>query len=255
MGLKRTLVNRIFHYNSGLNHKNFYNVDCVAVFPEIGVCFNRIKKAGNTSVCAYLADICGYGDFSSSTALKKRLLKPADMSFREHWDMRSYRTLVVVRDPYVRALSAFLDKVAPGCQKQFFNYPGFGDPSPDGFERFLQRLKRSMGTANRHFWPQADLLFQPLERFSCVAHLETLTQDLGKFLASIGVDSSCRSFDRPHDLERLEPGKVTKSARFLDNYYRAGSLKLVQELYRKDFDLFGYSIDTGILKAPYDLTG
>jgi len=57
--LKKSISKKIF-LNKNINFKNFYNSDCVAIFPELRACFNRIKNIGNTSIFAYSSDICGY---------------------------------------------------------------------------------------------------------------------------------------------------------------------------------------------------
>ncbi len=45
-----------------IDFDNFFQNDTVAIFPELGVILNRIKKAGNTSLVAFLDDVaraCG----------------------------------------------------------------------------------------------------------------------------------------------------------------------------------------------------
>ncbi|MEP3277401.1 MAG: sulfotransferase family 2 domain-containing protein [Stappiaceae bacterium] len=242
--IKKSLSKRVLYFDKNYNYKNFYGTDCLAIFPELNVCFNRIKKSGNTSTCAYLSEICGYPVSETTPEMKDRIKTPYDLGIAELFKLRNFHSLVVVRDPYARALSTYLDKVAPGTNFLFAKCPGFGDRTAEGFLRFLKFLEVSGTKFDKHFWPQVDFLYQPADRFSCVAKLESLTTDLGVFFESIGVQSELRlSFDRPHPLEAAEPGKVTSAQKKLTQYYDVDCHRIVEEVYRADFDAFDYRIN------------
>ncbi|PVB62271.1 sulfotransferase family 2 domain-containing protein [Labrenzia sp. 011] len=240
--LKKVAAKKWFFYNKNYDVKNFFNHDNVAVFPEIRLCFNRIKKSGNSSVCAYLAEVCGYPDYDSPEALKEHLLRPEHLSFRQLASLKSYHSLVVVREPFERALSAFLDKIAHDTSERFRQYEGYHDVSADGFSRFLKHLDEKGQQVNRHFWPQTDLLYKPLEDFSLVAKLENLSEVLPPFLETV-----CgRTIDRdhlsaPHEMEAQKAGNVTKAKNKLKYFYREESISLVRKIYRKDFEKLEYS--------------
>ncbi|PVB62407.1 sulfotransferase family protein [Labrenzia sp. 011] len=238
--LKKAIAKKLILRND-INHKNFYNADCVAIFPEIRVCFNRIKKSGNTSVCAVFSEISGYPEAANTIEMKRRISTPHSLRLSELRDLRNYHSFLVTRDPYTRALSAFLDKVGSGKDALFQKVPGFGDESREGFAKFVDFLGSGGISFDRHFWPQTDLLYQPVHNFSYVAKLENLSHDLPDFLQKIGVSVPTHlQLDRPHNLEKSEPGKVTSAQSRLSRYYNDTLYRDVEKIYRADFDEFNY---------------
>ncbi|WP_417708124.1 sulfotransferase family protein [Roseibium aggregatum] len=245
--IKKTVSKNIILNNRSIKFKNFYDADCVAVFPEIKVCFNRIKKSGNTSVCAYLSEICRYNLENDTNTMKQQILRPQDLSILDLIKIRSYSSLVVARNPYTRALSAFLDKVAPGTNETLSQFVGHVTPTAEGFVYFLNQLVSKGMPADRHVWRQVDLLYQPIENFSFVAKLETLSTDLTVFFEQIGVHAQAsQSFEEPHAIERAEAGKITNAPRKLAQYYTRASVQLVEKIYKDDFQTFGYPFGINI---------
>ena len=238
--LKKAYVKRYILSNH-INRKNFFNSDCVAIFPEIGVIFNRIKKSGNTSILAYLSDVCGNDGSSNTGELKSQVSAVNTMTVSQLRTVLGYKSLVVVRDPYSRTLSAFLDKVAPGVSHLHSNVPGFGDSSANGFKLYLDFLLAGGVRRDRHFWPQVDLLFQPIQYFDCVARLEDLDRDLRSFLKERGVSQNrLANMRKPHVLEQAEQGKITNATRRLEKYYDDASRRVVRQVYQSDFDTLKY---------------
>jgi len=239
--LKRRLAEKVFLRKSDYHFRNYFNPDCVAIFPEIGLCFNRVKKSGNSSICGYLAQISGYPQFGTPAELKSFLLRPETASIGQLKQARSYHSLVVVRNPFERSLSAFLDKVGGDRSQRFTQYAGHGDKSAVGFLKFLKHLDAMPQPGNRHFWPQTDLLYQPLEVFSLVAKLESLSSDLPPFLEKVtGQTFSGDTFRQPHQVEQAKEGKVTRAGQKILEYYCAESEQLVRKIYKRDFEELGY---------------
>ena len=89
---------------------------------------------------------------------------------------------LAVRNPYHRAISGFLDKIAGGNDLVYQDYPCYGDSSPRAFESFLRHCAARDFFGNRHFFPQTRLLIQPVARFTQVARLETIETDVDAFL-------------------------------------------------------------------------
>lgn len=174
--------------------------------------------------------------------MKSRIKKPRDLSLSELRQLEDYHSLAVVRDPYARTLSVFLDKVAPGTNEIFAKCPGFGDATPSGFKLFLSYLENEGTRFDRHFWPQVDLLYQPIDKFSFIGKLETLSDDLSRFLKRIQLNSFEKDrFAKPHVLEESEPGKITKAKGNLSIFYDNAAERKVEAIYLQDFKSFGYS--------------
>ncbi|PQO23095.1 hypothetical protein C2I36_09505 [Rhodobacteraceae bacterium WD3A24] len=225
---------------------NKYDFDIVfhgshlAVFPDLQLCFNRIKKSGNTTVSAFLSDLSNRFTTESKHGFKKILVKPKSMSLAQLELLPSFYSLVVVRNPYSRALSAFLEKVAPGRSSKYHYCAGFGNSTSDGFYEFLTFLDNGGLWRDRHFWPQVNLLYQPIENFSRVARLEQLVDDMRIVLSDIGQDPMhAEVLARPHQVEAGK-SKITSASTKLSEFYTAGSAALVRKLYAQDFQRFRY---------------
>lgn len=247
------LRNRVVFRGMRFNYNNVNHGDAVAVFPELRLVFNRVKKAGNSSVTAFLWDLAAEerGEKAQSIrAAKKSALSPRRASWLEAVEMRDYTYLTVVRNPYDRALSAFLQKVAKGesghdsRKRRFRVVPGWGDTSPKGFANFVDFLADGGLKHDRHWWPQVDLLIMPAERFDVIGRLETLSDDMARLLTLIGRDpAKAELLKKPHPLEAKQPNKITGATSKRAAYYTPALAEMVRRLYAADFETFGYPDD------------
>lgn len=245
--IRFALSKHLLFRESDYNLKNYFNHDCVVIFPELNLCFNRIKKAGNTSVCAYLAQVCGYPDFDSPHLLKENLIRPETASLKLLAKSRTYHSLVVVRNPFDRTLSAFLDKVGGDKSGRFSNYGGYRDDSARGFLEFLKHLDALPNRGNRHFWPQTELLYKPLNAYTLVAKLENLSQVLPPFLKDLTGQSFDGSiFEKPHKVEVEKEGKIKMANEKLRQYYIDESINLVKKIFKNDFESLDYPDELSI---------
>jgi hypothetical protein len=216
--------------------ENFFDYDNVAIYPEINLILQRLKKSGNTSLVLFFNEICdGRQYFTTHDAKRaRRLYNTNPVSLAQ---LSSYNSLLVVRDPQTRILSAFLDKVASGKYPGAQSIPGYSDPSQRGFEVFLDYLDDSCITKNRHFWPQSKLLYQPVESFTFAAKLETIYSDLSYILPKLGIETDlAKKMNTPHPLESKENGKITNSARRKDLISTRASNK-IERLFCQDYEM------------------
>jgi hypothetical protein len=228
--------------DSNFHLENLYKH--VAIFPDSGLAYNRIKKCANTRIAAFFTDILSGETFDNSLAMKRGLVKPADLSYAELMRIRAYYSVVFVRNPYGRVLSVFLDKLAAGGQSRARTYgrcPGFGDNSREGFLAFLEYLDSGGLHDNLHWWPQSELLYQPPADFSFIGRLERTVPDMRQILAAIGQDPDLAvALDAPHALEAKRKQAVTAASSRVDDYYTDRGRDIVRQLYSADFDNFDY---------------
>ena len=237
---RRSILRATFQ-GRDIEYSNFFQNDNVAIFPELGIVFNRIKKSGNTSVVAFLNDIALGSAYAQSSEVK-RSRRLHEASFATLLRASTYHSLVVVRNPYRRALSGFLDKVSPGLDKMYSQFPGFGSPSSEGFADFLEYLLLTDYGNNRHFWPQTRLLFQPINGFDYIVRMENMVEDMKKVLVSINIDPQKASvLHKPHELELKEPRKITYSSE-KSYLFNKKSISTIEILYKEDF-----------LRIPYEI--
>lgn len=240
---------RVLFAGKGIDLENLEHA--AAVYPARRLIYNRIKKSGNTRIVAFLNDQFDGAGFESSRRLKAALVRPFDLPVRDLAALESFYSFTFVRNPYGRVLSAYLDKLAeprapkaprkPGRGPGYRAYPGYGENSPEGFARFLAFLDDGGLHADRHWWPQADLLYQPAERFSFIGRLERMVEDMGRVLADNGCDpAAARALDAPHPLEarRRQTRTVEREAAF----YTPRGREIVARLHARDFALFGYAV-------------
>ena len=154
-------------------------LDRVVFYPEHNIAFNRIAKSGNSSVILYLDEaIRGpsshQDDYKQAKRLAMRTGKSLIEMSRSKHDrscLKNIALFTVVRNPWSRTLSAFLDKIANGPQDKYGHIPGFGDNSPTGFAAFISFLANGGLHENHHWKPQSDALLLPASQFQSICRL------------------------------------------------------------------------------------
>lgn len=161
---------------------------------------------------------------------------------------------VVVRDPYDRILSAYLNKFAigPGCQ---------GDDMPDlwkRFSRFIVRYSRPEGVdaqiaywpsfsefvkfvcdlpleaMNEHWHPQTELAMRKLINYDYVIQFEKINHEWPKLANLLGFGL----LPSPESIYFLP----TFANSYVDKYYTDELRELIANKFITDFNSFGYSM-------------
>lgn len=177
---------------------------------------SRFRKDG-ISVFRQLAD-----PHSSDDCLKRKGLRLGDGD----------RRLVIscARNPYTRALSAYLDKA---CDAQAAYFPELRGSRPDTFEAFLELLSRTRATAlDPHFCPQRINLWLPQVAYDAIFYLENAGALQRSLCFTLG-DFELATF-APHSRSAQQK---------LRAHYTPRAIELVQQIYAADFDWLGYSRD------------
>jgi len=228
------------------------NIDRVVFYTEHKIAFNRIAKSGNSSVILYLDEaIRGTNSHADNYKQAKRAamdtgkdLIAMSRSKRDRASLKEFSFFTVVRNPWTRTLSAFLDKIANGPHDKYGAIPGFGDNSKAGFEAFIAFLSNGGLQANHHWKPQNDALLLPASHFQTICRLENLSDELPLALANTGLTlPDPERLQQPHRIESQQHSKLTRASSKLQRYYSASSIKAVADLYSADFKLGNYSLD------------
>ena len=235
------------------------NIDRVVFYTDHKIAFNRIAKSGNSSVILYLDEaIHGTNNYSADYKLAKRsamgtgkTLLEMSASSLDRASLREFSFFTVVRNPWTRTLSAFLDKIANGPHDKYGTIPGFGDNSKTGFEAFIAFLGNGGLHANHHWKPQNDALLLPASHFQTICRLEHLAEELPVALAQTGITlPSPDRLRQPHRIESNQHSKLTQAASKLLQYYSPSTIKAVADLYAADFNLGRYSTDPRSVGLP-----
>ena len=228
------------------------NLDRVVFYPEHNIAFNRIAKSGNSSVILYLDEaINGPNNHQDDYKQAKRRamgtgksLVEMSRSQKDRASLAEVSFFTVVRNPWTRTLSAFLDKIANGPQDKYGFIPGFGDNSQAGFEAFIAFLASGGLHANHHWKPQNDALLLPASQFKSICRLEHLSTELPNALAKSGLTlPSTEQLQQPHRIETNQQSKLTQASSKLSRYYSPTTIQAVADLYTPDFKLGSYSLD------------
>lgn len=225
------------------NLKNLTHKSNVAVFPELGIAFNRIKKSGNTTIGLFLIEVTNKIVLTNYAVAKEGLMSPQELPLSDIKKFPEYFSFVIVRDPYTRALSTFLQKLGKRQPEKYKTIPGSGNDSREGFLDYLRFLEEGGLYVDRHFWPQVDLLYQPVEQYSYVGKLESLVTDMRHILSLNKIEQVyADKLSSPHELEKDNKSRITSAKNSLEKYYTEEAKSIVSRLYSLDFKCFNYSL-------------
>lgn len=190
---------------------------------ELGFFCNRIPKAANSTVVTTLARM-KFGREIPSKEAKKIFKNPSELTRAEVAKLPFLVKVAVVRNPYTRTLSAYLDKIERRALR---------DNRETSFREFLYSLKAGKLYSNGHWAPQSSLLLLPPEDFDFIGKVESLSMDLPVIEEKI---QGTPPRERFKSFLRNATGANTK----LSCYYDAETADIVKLLYQDDFKLFNY---------------
>lgn len=188
--------------------------------------FNRVPKAANSSIVAALAS-GGCGDSKNMDVLKDDMTKPSQLSMAQVEDFKEFYKFTVVRNPYSRTLSAYLDLiVSRGYYKEL---------CLTSFQEFLEFLDGKGLHKNIHWAPQTSFLLLPVDTFNLIGRFEALDVAVEEIAKRTGIPiDMARSAYRPH---------ATDAKAKMAEYYSDDAIATVRRLYSEDFAKLGYPID------------
>lgn len=197
------------------------HIYCVPPFEFV---YFRVPKAANSTITAAL-------HMNLPAADRARKDKRAGQQFGRSgiWTMRQLErkfTFTFVRNPFVRVLSCYLDKVAEGNPK-FTSLLG-GDVID--FGAFLSKLEAGALRTNGHWAPQAELIPVAPEKLAFIGRVESIGTDLPAVLTRIFGN---RDYKMPPS-----PFRTTSADHKLSDYYGKAETARVRRLYTSDFALF-----------------
>ena len=149
----------------------------------------------------------------------------------------SFYRFSFVREPFERVLSGYLDKIV-GKEMQLVRLlEAHGLPSnyEPSFTEFLQRISTSdPARLDKHWRQQTALLFLPHISYDLIGRFETFEDDWRKVETAVSRSGGALGSaveDRSH---------ATSSRKRLHEYFGPVESDLVRQIYRDDFETFGY---------------
>ena len=206
----------------------------VAISHEHRFLYNRLPKNANSTVTALLH--AGIGGSGTVDASKHGFARPWKLSSTEVAALEGYYTFCIVRDPYARTLSAYLDKIVrkrrQAKRPQRWLKARFGTDVPS-FEQFCIYLDAVGLMDDNHWAPQLDGLVLRPEEFDHIGRFERL----GDEIATI----TTRIFGAPVTAVKRRGPPSTGAAEAREAHYTETATGIVKRLYAKDFEAFGYA--------------
>lgn len=240
---------------------------------ERGFVFAYVPKIACTNWKSLLRYMAGHEDWLDSRrahdkangGLRYLDLQGSDAALLDNPEIRKY---AMVRDPYSRTLSAYLNKVESRLPVQpeiesedhftkavreldRFRQEDLGaDAFPKiTFEVFLRWLQtgKSPFTKDEHWALQTTLLRQPGLQFDILGRFENITEDAPRILRAMGCD---RAFPSQHLVNFTPTDAQSKVAQ----YYTPATYALVDSIFVEDFEKFGYEHKKGPMTADTTTT-
>ncbi len=162
------------------------------------------------------------------------MLTPAELT-RRQWDeaLASYFVFTFCRNPFSRILSCYLDRIVDRDESYFVlkKRIGFAGDRQPTFPEFLEMLgEEGVLDLDTHWKPQHRNIALDYYDYSFIGHFEDLATEFPNLLRWL--------YGRKARLGEVRQG--TAAASQLADHYDDHATRLVRDLYRKDFELFGY---------------
>lgn len=143
-------------------------------------------------------------------------------------DYKDYFKFAIVRNPWSRVVSAYIQKVVQRGPNWKEYYSECYDKDFDYFVDFL--AKKDLVVADKHIRLQTALI--PVEHLDFIGRLENFDEDMRYVLSVIGIDQD----QMPHC-------NKTKHAHY-STYYNERTKAIIAKIYKNDIEAFGYEFKT-----------
>lgn len=218
------------HYGAEMNAAALRRA---TVHPELGLVYNRIKKNANTTVVLMLRELEGHV-VTDRRASKRSLTTLLELDRDGIAALAKHHHFLVVRHPFSRVLSAYLDKMREDKYRRKF---GAYEATPEDFARFVTFLENGGLRRDAHWDLQTKLMLLPLARYDTVIRFESFYDDMMAMLKRLGLEPPEGRLTSIHPADK---GKETKASEKLAAFYDAALMERVGRLFASDFEALGY---------------
>lgn len=229
---------------------NRYEFDSLINFPnnyfvsrKYGYVFVSVPKCATSTMKKFLfehvekvstegVDIHGYGNYP-----KKPFLAPSDI-FTNILMFKLFFVFSVVRNPYDRIISAYLDKIVRNKPEklQITETLGVHFSFDVSFDDFLSALTRISPCAmDPHFSPQFNVLNLDKIKYDQLLRFESLSSDLVSLCSNLSVSND-------FDIQKLNVvHHSTNVEAFKENFINNEHIFTINKIYSTDFSNLKYT--------------
>jgi hypothetical protein len=226
----------VLTYRLGPTRFNWTAVKKFAVYPNLGIGYNRIKKNANTTTVILLREM-DTGLVEDRESAKNNCQSPISLPISSMMSLRDCCLFVVIRNPYSRVLSAFLEKFR---LEQYREEHGAFPLTREGFGEFVVWLANGGLAKDKHWNLQSDQMFLPLNKYNFVIEFDNFAAGMKELFDRTGLNP-------PEDrLDRLYPSdvnKLTGASSRIEDFYTDETASLVAKIYKRDFEALGYGFE------------
>lgn len=210
----------------------------IAVDKKNKFIYFRIPKAANSTVILNLVNSDNFNTELGSRHLKQKFNRANKLTSKEiHSISTDYFLFTVVRNPFIRIVSSYLDTIVRNKRsRKVKENLGIGQDAKITFLEFCHYLRSGGITEDPHWYRQVDFIPCGVNNIHFVGKVESLDTDL-RYIQhkALGYQSKIIKSWNPHK---------TNATSKASQLYCQESLEIVRALYDQDFESFGYSYDT-----------
>lgn len=211
----------------------------LAVSLERKYVFSRVAKAGNSTMVATLYFQETGNILTDSAELQyvkdNYFSKPSELRSREVRSLENFYKFIMVRNPYDRFLSGYLDKVSTPLSPKYQKVRkvlNIKDGDHVSIDQFMWYLENGGLYTDRHWLPQNMFLIFPKEEYDLIGKLENI-----KPFIDVVTDTLY-----PTSRSEIVKYDAHKTKRAQEGINLAGNMKKrISSLFKDDFEVFEYS--------------
>lgn len=212
-----------------------------------------VGKAANSTVKHHLYELEYAGTRFKTKSVHDRQSSPLLSPFQlpddllgEVFTSPKYYRFSVVRNPYTRLLSCYLDRIVPGDSAPYRQLlVAMGKPATSklnvSFPEFVQTVcKQKPFDQNNHWRLQTSEICTSAIAYDFVGKQETFAADMVRIWSRVAPGRPAPDFAA----ENKAPS-ITSAEKRLAEFYTPELVDMVREAYREDFATFGYPVELG----------
>lgn len=214
--------------------------------------YTAVGKAANSTVKHHIYELEYTGTRFKTKSVHDRQSAPLISPFQlpdhlmeEVFTSPKYYRFSVVRNPYSRLLSCYLDRIKPANSAPYRQLMlAMGKPAGTqvSFAEFIETIcKQKPYYQNNHWRVQTSEICTEAIHYDFVGKQESFAADMAQVWSHIAPGRQIPNFAG----ENKAPS-ITSASKHLGEYYTPELVEMVREAYREDFATFGYSVTPGV---------